>query len=386
MSLYLDHAATSLPKDPRVIDAVARALVDPGVAPDRGSSPRGRTARRILEEARRLAADLLSVPTPERIAFTLNATDALNLALKGLLEPGDEVVTTQVEHNSVVRPLRGLEQRAGIAVKVAPADAEGVVRAADVLALVTPRTRLVVMAHASNVTGALQPVVEVGRALRAAKSAARLVVDAAQSAGYRKLDDVAEVADAIAVAGHKGPGGPLGTGFLWVRPGVELVSLREGGTGTRSEEPLQPRDDPGAYEAGSPNVPGIAGLAVALRLRLAAGELERIAAARREIGADFLRRTQGLAGVRILGPTDAARREPVFAVTVAGISVAEAAVVLEKEFGIEQRAGLHCAPGTHRALGTAPDGTLRFSFGAHPTADEVAAAVAALAQLARGAS
>jgi selenocysteine lyase/cysteine desulfurase len=384
VTLYLDHASTSWPKDARVLDAVARALVDPGVAPDRGNSPRGRAARRIVEEARRLAADLLSVATPERIAFTLNATDALNLALKGLVEPGDEVVTTQIEHNSVVRPLRGLEQRARVTVRVAPADREGVVRADDVLALVTSRTRLVAMAHVSNVTGALQPVAEVGRALRAAKSAARLVVDAAQSAGYRRLDDVAEVADAIAVPGHKGSGGPLGTGFLWVRPGVELVSLREGGTGSRSEEPLQPRDDPGAYEAGSPNVPGIAGLAAALRLRLAAGELERIAAARREIGAEFLRRTKEIAGVRIHGPADAARREPVFAATVAGVAVAEAAVVLEKEFGIEQRAGLHCAPGTHQALGTAPDGTLRLSFGAHPKADEVVAAVAALAQLARG--
>jgi selenocysteine lyase/cysteine desulfurase len=240
------------------------------------------------------------------------------------------------------------------------------------------------MTHASNVTGALQPVHAVGSALRAAKSPARFVVDVAQSAGYRRLDDVAEVADAIAVAGHKGPGGPLGTGFLWVKPDVDLVPFREGGTGTRSAEPLQPRDDPGAYEAGSPNVPGIAGLAAALRLRLAAGEIARIGERRRAVAAEFLARSAAIAGVKVFGPADAAQREPVFAVRVERLSVAEASLLLEKEFAIEQRAGLHCAPGTHHALGTAPDGTLRLSFGAHPVAAEVAAAVDALTQLARG--
>jgi selenocysteine lyase/cysteine desulfurase len=268
--------------------------------------------------------------------------------------------------------------------KVAPAGRDGVVRADELLALVTPRTRVVVMTHASNVTGALQPVHAVGRALRAAQSSARFVVDAAQSAGYRPLDEVAEFADAIAVAGHKGPGGPLGTGFLWVRPEVDLVPLREGGTGTRSAEPLQPRDDPGAYEAGSPNVPGIAGLAAALKLRLAAGELARVRESRRAVAAEFLARTAALAGVRVHGPADAAAREPVFAVRIERLSVAEASLLLEKQFGIEQRAGLHCAPGAHHALGTAPDGTLRLSFGAHPTSAEVAAAVDALTELARG--
>lgn len=381
---HLDQSATSYPKDPRVIAAVTRALVDVGSAPDRGTSERGRVARRIVDDARRRAAELLAVPAPERITFTLNATDALNLVLKGLLAAGDEVVTTQVEHNSVTRPLRGLERRLGVVVKVAPADRDGVVRAADLLALVTPRTRVVALAHASNVTGALQPVAEIGRALRAAGSAARLVVDVAQSAGYRPLDAVAAVADALAAAGHKGPGGPLGTGFLWLRPGVDLVPLREGGTGSRSEEPLQPQDDPGAYEAGSPNVPGIAGLDAALALRLAPGELAAVAVARATATAEFLARVGELRGVQLFGPRTAAAREPVFPLRIDGMDVAEAALVLEKEFGIEQRAGLHCAPGTHHALGTAPDGTLRVSFGAHPTAAEITAAVDALRQLGRG--
>jgi selenocysteine lyase/cysteine desulfurase len=379
--LYLDHASTSYPKDPRVVAAVAEALVEPGVAPDRGHSARGRESARILEQARARVAELLSVPSPERVTLALNATDALNLAIKGLVADGDEVVLTQVEHNSVVRPLHGLAKRRGVRLAVAPADARGVVRAEDVLELVTPRTRLVVMAHASNVTGALQPVAAVGRALRSSKGAPRLLVDVAQSAGYRPLDEVAEVTDLIAGAGHKGPGGPLGTGFLWTREGVTLASLREGGTGVKSEEPLQPTEYPGALEAGSPNVPGIAGLSQAIALRLEGGGLEAIAAARRAIGAEFLARAKGIEGVTVHGPSMDAR-EPVFPIRVRGLSVAEAAVLLEQRFGIEQRAGLHCAPGTHVALGTAFEGTLRLSFGARPASSEVDAAATALRELA----
>ncbi len=386
--LYLDHASTSFPKDPRVVEAVARALADPGVAPDRGHSERGRAAGRIVDEARALVATLLSVPSPQRVTFTLNATDALNLAIKGCLRAGDEVVLTQAEHNSVVRPLHGLKRALDVKLRVAPADERGRVAAAEVLKLVTPRTRLVVMAHASNVTGALQPVGEVGRALRAGGPSALdarplLLADVAQSAGYRPLDEIAAVADLIAGAGHKGPGGPLGTGFLWAREGVELAPLREGGTGVKSEEPLQPSDYPGALEAGSANVPGIAGLAEAIRLRLADGGLQTVAAARRAIGAEFLARAAELDGVVVYGPQRPDEREPVFPVRVRGLSVAEAAVVLERRFGIEQRAGLHCAPGTHVALQTAFEGTLRLSFGSRPASSEVAAAIAALREAAR---
>jgi selenocysteine lyase/cysteine desulfurase len=382
--LYLDHASTSFPKDARVAEAVARALVDPGVSPDRGHSPRGRAAGRLIEEARALVAELLSAPAPERVTFTLNATDALNLAIKGCVRPGDHVVLTQVEHNSVVRPLHGLARTFGAGgefLSVAPADRRGVVAPADVLRRVTRRTRLVAMCHASNVTGALQPVLKVGRALRAAGGERPLLlVDVAQSAAYRPLDEVAEVADLIAGAGHKGPGGPLGTGFLWVRPGVELRPLREGGTGMKSEEPVQPSEYPGALEAGSPNVPGIAGLREAVRLRLEGG-LSEVAGSRQLAAREFLARAAAVEGVAVFGP-DATAREPVFPVRVRGLSVAEAAVLLETRFGVEQRAGLHCAPGTHVALGTAFEGTLRLSFGPRPTGDEVSAAVAALGELA----
>ncbi len=383
--LYLDHASTSFPKDPRVVAAVAKALVDPGVAPDRGSSQRGRTAGRMIERARVRVAELLAVPAPERVSFTLNATDALNLAIKGAVRPGDEVVLTQVDHNSVVRPLHRLAQMHGVVLKVAAADRFGVVAAESVLSQVSARTRWVVMTHASNVTGALQPVAAVGRALRervTAPSRPWLLVDVAQSAGYRPLDEIGAVADAIAGAGHKGPGGPLGTGFLWVREGVELLPLREGGTGVRSEEPLQPTEFPGALEAGSPNLPGIEGLSEAIALRMAEGGLGKVATARAAVAAEFLAQVARLDGIELFGPLDTAAREPVFPLRVRGFSIAEAALLLEREFGIEQRAGLHCAPGTHVALRTAFDGTLRLSFGPQPAVSEVTAVVAALRELA----
>ncbi len=385
--LYLDHAATSWPKSPRVIAAVAHALFDPGVAPDRGGGAQGRAAARAIAQARALVAQLLGVPTPERVTFTLNATDALNLAIKGALSPGDEVVTTTIEHNSVARPLARLERDHGVVVHRIAGDAFGVVAADRLLAAVNRRTRLVVLAHASNVTGALQPVTAVGAALRVHASDRRpwLLVDVAQSAGYRPLEDVAEVADLLAGAGHKGPGGPLGTGFLWTREGVELRPLREGGTGHRSEAPLQPEEFPGALEAGSPNVPGIVGLAVAIEERQSAGGVAAIAAARAEIGAEFAASIAAIDGIVSFGPPRMSAREPVFPMRIRGYSVAEAAALLESEFAITQRAGLHCNPGTHQVLGTAADGTLRFSFGHASGSGEVARAVGALRELARAA-
>lgn len=379
--LYLDHASTSFPKEPRVVAAVAQALVDPGVAPDRGGGGAGLAAARLIADARALVAQLLAVDGPERVTFTLNATDALNLALKGALAPGDEVVTTAVEHNSVTRPLARLVRERGVVVHAVAADREGRVEARALLARVTARTKLVVMGHASNVTGVVQPVAEVGRALRESRRRPWLLVDAAQSIGYRALDEVAEVADLIAGAGHKGPGGPLGTGFLWVGAGVELEPLREGGTGTRSEEPLQPRDWPGALEAGSPNVPGIAGLATAIRIRLHEQTLAAVARARAGVAADFLARVAALPAIAAFGPPPGSPREPVFALRVRGFSVAEAGALLEREFGITQRSGLHCNPGVHQALGSFPEGTLRLSFGALPDQVELDRALTALREL-----
>ena len=372
---YLDHAATSMPKDARVIAAMVECL-QTGATPDRGNHPGSRQGAQQVRLARQRCAALLGDVDEQGIVFTLNATDSLNLVIKGLLQPGQSVVTTQVEHNSVSRPLRGLQARMGLSIQVAPAASNGVVDAAEVLERVRPDTRLVVMSHASNVTGAIQPVAVVGAALRRDFPRARLLVDAAQSAGYRTLNDVADVADFIAAAGHKGPGGPLGTGLLWVRPGCRLTGFREGGTGTDSDRWRQPDELPVALEGGSPNLPGIAGLSEAVRIRLEEDGLENVAAQRRQAVGRFLAAAADLPGLQLFGPEQ--QREPVFPLRLSSYSVDEASVLLETHCGIEQRSGLHCSPGTHQALGTYPEGTLRLSFGAHVGAGDVSAAVEAL--------
>ncbi len=380
-TLYLDHAATSYPKDPRVLRAMIDAMENVGVAPGRGSSRRSAAADLILEQARVRAARLFSVDTPERITFTFNATDALNLVIKGWLSPGDEVVATTMEHNSVLRPLRGLERRQGIRWTAVEADSEGFVPPAKVLEAVRESTRLVVMCHASNVTGTLQPVEEIGAELKRRPGRRLFLVDAAQTAGYRSLCGVAAVADAIVASGHKGPGGPLGTGMLWLRAGQEISPLREGGTGTASDQLDQPTKDPGSLEAGSLNLPGIAGLSEAMRIALEELGLEGIEAARLRATSRFLDRVGSIRHVGCFGPWSAERREPVFALRVDRHSTEEAGVILEQAFRIEQRAGLHCAPLAHRTLGTAPAGTLRLSFGSSPSDAEVDRAIEALSML-----
>lgn len=379
--LYLDHAATSFPKDPCVGQAMLQAL-DVAGSPARGGHDGARQGDHVLSRTRRLCARLLGVAALDRIYFALNATDALNMVLKGALAPGDEVVTSAVEHNSVARPLAGLARRRGVIVREVPADSFGRWSAAEVLAAVSARTKVVVLAHASNVTGVIQPVVEVGAGLRQRGSAAWLVVDAAQTVGYRSLSDVAEVAAAIIASGHKGPGGPSGTGFLWLREEVVLQPWREGGTGTESERRDQPTTGAEALEAGTPNLPGIAGLAAAAEQRLEVHGLSTVAAARRAASRQLFDELRGIDGVQLYGPGVDVDREPVVALRVRGFSVAEAAAVLESAFDLVQRAGLHCAPGMHAALGTHPEGTLRFSFGPCPSTAEIQQLAFALRTLA----
>ena len=366
---YFDHASTSHPKDPRVIDALVEAMGAAG-SPGRGTHGGARRAEAGLQRARERARALLGTTRGE-VSFTLNATDALNLALKGFLRPGDEVVTTQVEHNSVLRPLRGMQRRHGLRLKVVPCDDAGRVSLEALRRAIGLRTRLVVIAHASNVTGALQPVAELGRWLRAKSPAPRLLVDAAQTAGYRDLREVSDVADLIAVAGHKGPGGPAGTGFLWRRSEVRLTPLREGGTGGSSESLHQPTVPPHDLEAGTQNYPGIVGLSEAIRIRLEEHGLGAVRRARTEFTRRFLEVIGEFESVRCWGPCDPSAREPVFPLQVRGMSVEEAGVLLELHAGITQRGGLHCAPGIHQALGTGEEGALRWSFGPFPGDKEI---------------
>jgi cysteine desulfurase family protein len=380
--IYLDNAATSWPKPSAVYDAVDAYQRRSGMAVGRGATRRGLELQRIVDRCRKRAADLLRAESPERIIFTFNGTDGLNIALHGLLRPGDHVVTTVMEHNSVLRPLRELKERIGVEVTYVPADATGLVAPDDVRAALTPRTRLVAMLHASNVTGTIQPVAEVGAIARAA--GALFLIDAAQTAGHLPIDLSQLPVDVLACSGHKGLLGPLGAGLLYVRPGVEsqLCSLRQGGTGSQSEDDRQPEFLPDKYESGNHNAPGLVGLDAALGWIAERGgnalRRHEVALTGRLLGG-----LQALRNVRVHGPLDAEARTGVVSLTIAGLDPQDAAAILDETFGIETRAGLHCAPRAHQAIGTfAGGGTVRLSLGAFTTEDDVDAALRAIEELA----
>lgn len=381
--IYLDNAATSFPKPAAAYDAADRWQRTNGAAAGRGTSPEALETDRLIAEARRGVAQLLGVADPRRIVFAFNGTDALHLAVQGLVRPGDHVVTTVVEHNSVLRPLRQLQDKRGVAVVHVGCDEQGVVSPRAVLDAVTSRTGFVVVTHASNVTGAIQPVAEIAAGLRG--RGVPLVVDAAQTVGELPFTVDELGCDLLAAPGHKGLLGPLGTGMLYVRPGLEdrLMCIRTGGTGSESRSTVQPATLPDKYESGNLNVPGIVGLGAA-----AAWLKERgITAIRGHAVALTARLLDGLrdfAGVTVVGPATAAERVGVVSFTLAGYDPQEASAVLATSFGVQTRAGLHCAPLMHKALGTdVGGGTIRFSVGPFNTADDVDAALAALDEMTR---
>lgn len=310
--------------------------------------------------------------------FTENATVALNLAIKGLLRPGDHAVTTSVEHNSVTRPLRRM-QEAGVSVTVVPADSTGAVSAGAVASAIRRETRLVCLVHASNVAGAIQPAAGVVRAAR--RAGAFTLLDASQTAGSIPISLRDLPVDLLAAPGHKGLLGPQGTGFLYVREGVPIVPLIEGGTGSRSESDRQPDFLPDALESGTPNSVGIAGLGVSLSWLLRKG-VETVRRKEETHLAVLLEGMGRIPGVTVFGPRDPSRRISVVSFIVEGKDPGKMGLRLEKEFGILVRAGLHCSPGSHRTLGTFPEGTVRVSPGPFTTRREIVAFLAALRKIA----
>lgn len=381
--IYLDNAATSFPKPEEVYAAVDRYQRDLGAAYGRGASRSAMQTQQLVEQCRHRAAQLLGAPDPRHVVFTLNGTDSLNLALHGLLRAGDHVVITPWEHNSVLRPLRALKESRGVNTTVLPHSPDGRVSLDDVRAAIRSDTRLLVVTHASNVTGVVQPVEEM---IRIAKSAGcRVLVDAAQSAGHRPLDHLMKQcgADLVACPGHKGLLGPLGTGLLAITQGTEAVlsPVREGGTGTSSESDEQPTTLPDRYESGNHNVPGLCGLGAALEW-LAEQSVERIQQHDLELTRQLLDGLRQCPGVSVFGDVEPGSRVGVVSFSIPGTEPQAVAGILDQHFGIEVRAGLHCAPGSHRALGTFEGGgTVRMSVGPFTTPEEVDRALEAVAQI-----
>ena len=377
MTIYLDNAATSFPKPPRVYEHLRDALEKYGGCPGRGSYEMARRSGEIVDQTRAVLAELFGVAEPERIVFTLNATDALNLAIKGVLRQGDHVVTTVMEHNSVSRPLHGLERDGVITVTRVAASREGMIDPQDIRRAIGHRTRLVAIQHASNVTGSLQPIADIGRIVRAADRL--LLVDAAQTAGAYPIHVHEMHIDLLAFPGHKGLMGPPGTGGLYVGSRATVKPLREGGTGGLSELPYQPEEFPMRLEAGSPNTLGIALLGESVRFILQYG----VAWIREQDMQITQRLLDGLRAEErctIYGPLDLEHRVAVVAINIQGWAPEAVGEFWHRAFGIAVRTGLQCAPGVHRTIGTFPSGTVRISPGYFTTDDEIDCCLQAVAE------
>jgi cysteine desulfurase / selenocysteine lyase len=375
--IYFDNAATSWPKPPGVRAALSEYFGEAGGNPGRSGHRMSVAAARVVEDARETLAELLHANDASRIVFTHNATHALNLALYGILRPGDHVVTTSIEHNSVMRPLRHLE-RTGVELTIVACDQDGMLAVDDVRRALRPRTRLLVTTHSSNVVGALNPI---GALAALARDHGVLhLADAAQTAGAIPIDVQELGLDLLAFTGHKGLLGPTGTGGLYVRDGVALAPLIRGGTGSDSAHETQPEFMPDVYESGTLNVAGIAGLAAGVRFLSEIG-VGAVRAHEANLVTRFLAGASQIAGVTLYGPKDAALRCGVVSFNLAGTVPSEVGLILDESFGIMARTGLHCAPAAHRTLGTFPEGAVRFSFGWFNTTTEVDESLKALREI-----
>lgn len=376
MQIYFDNAATSHPKPPGVLQAVSRALTEANANPGRSGHRAAIEAGRIVLDCRERLADLLGAGDPMGIAHCFNCTDALNLAIKGSLRVGDHVVATSLEHNSVLRVLHALAKRGRIALTLVSPRPDGFVDPQDVRNALTPSTALIVCTHASNVTGAIQPVAAIGQVARAA--GARYLIDGAQALGGMPVDVNALGCDLYAFPGHKSLLGPQGTGGLYIAPGIRLNPLREGGTGTDSHSLLQPETLPERYESGTVNLPGIAGLAAGCAY--VAPRLSQIMMQERELTQALYEGLNALGGVTLYSPAQEAGRAGIVCFNVGDLPSAQAADALARR-DIAVRGGLHCAPEAHRFLGTLRRGAVRASIGHANTFEEVERFIQAVREL-----
>jgi cysteine desulfurase family protein len=383
--LYLDNAATSFPKPSSVTEAMVRYATDLGASAGRGAYREAVETGGLISECRRRLNRLFHGERAEHFIFTLNCSDGLNLAIKGLIDPRQmgHAICTHIDHNSILRPLKAMEECGWIETSRVPVESStGLVDPEDIRKAIRPDTRLIAVTHASNVTGTIQPIRRIGQIAR--EAGIPFIVDAAQSAGHLPIDVQADCIDLLAAPGHKGLLGPLGTGFLYVRPGLEkaLRPLKEGGTGSVSEQDRQPDFMPDKYEPGSHNAIGIAGLSEGVRWVLEQ-TVEKLAKHDLDLMGTFIDGISDIAGLTSYGPKGVKNRVGVFSIRVAGYDPHELSAVLETSYGILTRSGIHCAPLAHEAIGTANSGgTTRLSFGPFVTSQDVNYAADALAQIA----
>lgn len=378
---YLDNAATSFPKPPAVIEAVTRYATELGASPGRGAYYEVKETGRLFDACRERINQLIHGEDPGHVIFTLNASDALNMAIRGIVHgykasnQKPHVITTWLEHNSVLRPLNELVSRGEAEqTRVRCDSVTGLVDPEDIRRAIRPNTAMIAFVHGSNVTGTLQPVGEVGKIAQA--HGIPFLVDAAQSIGHVPIDVRAMGIDLLAFPGHKGLLGPLGTGALYIRPGIEnrMATSREGGTGSYSDMDTQPNVMPDRFEPGSHNAPGIVGLSQGVKWILDKGidQLWQHQRALIKIMIDRLN-NDDMPGLALFGPQGVEDRVGVFSIRVDGFDDPQSlSDILEKDFGLLTRSGIHCAPLAHQTIGTADrGGTTRMSFGAFNTPDDI---------------
>jgi len=381
--IYFDNAATSWPKPPQVIRAMTDFMNSIGANPGRAGHQKAVQAGRIVYNARLACAELFNAEDPLRVVFTHNVTHALNLCLHGILQPGMHVITGSMEHNSVMRPLRMLEKK-GVKLSIVRCSQSGNLDVGKLESLIRNNTKLVVLNHASNVSGTLLPIKEAGAVCR--KHNILFLVDAAQTAGCYPVNMQSDRIDFLAFTGHKALYGPTGTGGLILGSRVDektLYPLLQGGTGSNSEKEEQPGFLPDALEAGTVNAVGLAGLAAGIDWINNTG-LNAIRAHDRDLTQFLLDGLCGIPSVTVYGDRQAASRTATVSFTIDKMPVSEAGLRLDEEYGIQCRVGLHCAPLAHKTLGTFPQGTIRFALGYFNTEEEVEMAVSAVKQIAAG--
>lgn len=372
--IYLDNAATTFPKPESVYAKMDDCMRNYCANPGRSGHKMAMESARVVEETRDIIAKLFNIKNPMDVVYTFNATDSLNLAIKGFLKPGDHVITTTMEHNSVLRPIMELEN-IGVEHTFVQADEEGRIDPKDVETAIKDNTKLIAIIHASNVTGTLIDIETIGKIAK--NHGITYLVDASQSAGIYDIDVDKLNIDMLAMPGHKGLLGPQGTGVLYVNNKIRLHSQREGGTGSKSEEIIQPDLYPDKYESGTHNTPGIVGLGAGVEFLLETG-LDNIRKHEEELSQYMIDEILKIDGVKLYGPKSAKERAAVIAVNIKDLDSGEVTFRLDREFEIATRSGIHCAPLAHKSIGTLEQGAVRFSLGYFTTKEEVEEAIKAI--------
>ena len=377
--IYFDNAATSFPKPKIVYDTIMDVMMNYGANPGRSGHKLAMKVNREIFSTRENIGKLFHIKDPLDIVFTFNCTESLNLAIKGVLKAGDHVITTSMEHNSVLRPIKFLES-IGIRNTIVKGDQEGRINPKDIQDSIRPETKMIVTTHISNLTGTIIDIKEIGKIAKA--NGILYLVDAAQSAGVYPIDVEAMNIDLLAFPGHKGLLGPQGTGGLYIRKEIKIMESFQGGTGSISDSLLQPDTMPDKFESGTPNAPGIIGLGAGIEYIFSQG-IDHIRQKELDLTRSFIEEVSKIDGINMYGPLDLSQHAPVVSLNIGDADSSEVSYILNEKYNIAVRPGLHCAPLAHKTIGTFDQGAVRFSFGYENTYEEIDLGIKALRDLAK---